>query len=39
MRTTVRYWFIAARYIVIPLHSLLPTVSQKFVFESPPIVV
>ncbi|KAE9533247.1 hypothetical protein AGLY_009288 [Aphis glycines] len=25
-----------SRYILIPLHSMLPTVSQKFVFESPP---
>jgi len=29
-------FYFSARYILIPLHSMLPTVSQKFVFESPP---
>lgn len=32
----VNYIFSLARYILIPLHSMLPTVSQKSVFESPP---
>lgn len=30
------FFCFVARYILIPLHSMLPTVSQKSVFESPP---